>query len=335
MDIASCRSSDLRGKRVLITGGAGFIGSRIADLALASSAAEVVVLDNFSRGSEANLAAASASKRLRIHPGDIRDTGAVAGACAGIDVLMHLAALRLPLCSADPRLAMEVMVSGTETVLREAARARVGRVVAASSAAVYGTAGKVPTPEHHSLAGADTMYGVAKACNEAFLRCLHRSDGIDYVALRYFNVYGPRMATTGPHLEVLAQWLKAIRSGTPPVIFGTGEQTTDFVYVDDVAHATLLAATCETTDVAINVGTGVETSLFDLAKGLLAAAGSALQPKLSSQTPVNDVSRRCADTALARRLLGFRAGVRLDDGLERLVDWFDQTAARPACSIPR
>jgi UDP-glucose 4-epimerase len=187
---------------------------------------------------------------------------------------------------------------------------------------VYGLAETFPTSERHHLYGNRTMYGAAKAFNEGLLRTFHEMYGLDYVALRYFNVYGPRMDIHGVYTEVLIRWMERIAAGQPPLILGDGSQTMDFVYIEDIARANLLAAASEATDEVLNVASGVETSLNDLAKALLRVMGSDLRPEYGPERSVNPVARRLADTSRARELIGFEATVGLDEGLGRLVAWW-------------
>jgi UDP-glucose 4-epimerase len=309
-------------QRALITGGAGLVGSHIADQLIRAGTREIVVLDNFVRGRRENLAWAMANGPVRIIEGDIRDRDLLAAAMRGVDVVFHQAAIRITQCAEEPRLALEVLADGTFNVLEAAVEAGVGRLVAASSASVYGLAEVFPTPERHHLYDNRTMYGAAKAFNEGLLRSFHDMYGLDYVALRYFNVYGPRMDIHGVYTEVLIRWMERIAAGQPPLILGDGSQTMDFVYIEDVARANLAAARSAVTDEVFNVASGVETSLDDLAKALLRVMGSDLQPEYGPERSVNPVARRLADTSRARELLGFETTVGLEEGLGRLVAWW-------------
>jgi UDP-glucose 4-epimerase len=311
----------LRGRRALVTGGAGTVGSNLVDL-LVRDGADVVVLDNFVRGRMANLDGAMANGNVQVVEGDIRDRALLARVIPGTDVLFHQAAIRITQCAEEPRLALEVLVDGTFDVLEAAVAAGVPRVVAASSASVYGLAEEFPTTELQHPYANDTLYGAAKVFNEGLLRSFHAMYGLDYVALRYFNVYGPRMDIHGLYTEVLIRWMERIEAGEAPLIFGDGSQTMDFVHVHDVARANMLAATADVTDRVYNVAGGVETSLLGLAQALLRAMGSDLAPEHGPSRPVNGVTRRLADTTAARRDLGFVAEVGLDEGLRRLVDWW-------------
>ncbi len=310
-------------QRALITGGAGLIGSHIADLLLETSPdIEVVVLDNFVRGKRSNLETAAATGRLTIIEGDIRDRETVADAMQGVSLVFHQAAIRITLCADEPREAMDVLAMGTFNVLEAAVRAQVRRVVAASSASVYGMAEVFPTTEAHHPYNNRTLYGAAKAFNEGMLRSFNDMYGLDYVALRYFNVYGPRMDMTGAYTEVLIRWMNAIAAGQAPMIFGDGMQTMDFVHVKDIARANVLAAGAAVTDAVFNVASGSETSLNMLLSMLLHVMGSNLQPEYAPARKVNPVPRRLASTAAAREQLGFEARVSLEEGLQSLVAWW-------------
>ncbi|MFG3346327.1 aminotransferase class I/II-fold pyridoxal phosphate-dependent enzyme [Streptomyces sp. NPDC048018] len=314
--------SDIRDKRILVTGGAGTIGSHVTDLLVEGGAREVVVLDNFVRGRRANLAGAMASGRVRLVEGDIRDGATVRRVTEGADLVYHLAAIRITQCAEEPRLANEVMVDGTFNVLEAAAAAGVGKVIASSSASVYGLAESFPTGERHHPYNNDTFYGAAKAFNEGMLRSFHAMYGLDYVALRYFNVYGPRMDIHGLYTEVLIRWMERIASGEPPLILGDGTQTMDFVDVRDIARANILAARADLTDEVFNVASATETSLRELADALLEVMGSDLEPVHGPARAVNGVTRRLADTSLAEERLGFKAEIDLRTGLRDLVDWW-------------
>jgi UDP-glucose 4-epimerase len=308
--------------RILVTGGAGAIGSNLVDQLVEQGAGEIVVLDNLVRGRRDNLAWAEANGHVRFVEGDVRDRGLVRALADGVDVVFHQAAIRITQCAEEPRLALEVLVDGTFNVLEAAVAGGVRKVVAASSASVYGLAERFPTAEDHHPYANDTLYGAAKTFNEGLLRSFHSMYGLDYVALRYFNVYGPRMDIHGLYTEVLVRWMERIAAGEPPLILGDGAQTMDFVFTGDVARANVLAAGAGVTDTVLNVASGVETSLAELASTLLRVMGSDLPVVHGPARAVNNVARRLADTSAAREQLGFEAEVDLEDGLARLVDWW-------------
>ena len=317
--------------RVLVTGGGGAIGSNVTDELVIAGAEEILVLDNFVRGRRENLAWAREHGNVKLIEGDIRDRALVRKLMDGVDVAFHLAAIRITQCAEEPRLALEVLVDGTYNVFEAAAEAGVSRVVASSSASVYGLAEAFPTREDHHPYANDTFYGAAKAFNEGVLRSMHAMNGLDYVALRYFNVYGPRMDVHGLYTEVLVRWMERISAGEPPLILGDGSQTMDFVYIGDVARANILAAESDLTDVVFNVASGAETSLLELAEALLRVMGSDLPVEHGPARAVNGVTRRLADTSSARERLGFEAEVQLEEGLTRLVEWWrGERAGAPA-----
>jgi UDP-glucose 4-epimerase len=308
-------------ERALITGGLGLVGSHIAD-GLVDQGTEVIVLDDLSRGRRSNLASAEATGNVRVVEGDIRDQALVDRLTDGVDVVFHQAALRITRCAEQPRLALDVLVDGTATVLEAAVKARVRKVVAASSASIYGMAERFPTREEHHPYANDTLYGAAKLFNEGLLRSYHAMYGLDYVALRYFNVYGPRMDIHGVYTEVLVRWIERIAAGRPPLILGDGHQTMDFIHVADIARANLLAAKAQVSDEVLNIASGVETSLTELASVLLDVMGADLPLEYAPARSVNNVTRRLADTTRARERLGFRAEVRLEQGLRSVVEWW-------------
>jgi UDP-glucose 4-epimerase len=312
----------ITGRRCLVTGGAGTIGSTITDQLVAAGAAEVIVLDNLVRGRRENLAGALTSGTVTLVEGDIRDRDLVTGLMSGIDLVFHQAAIRITQCATEPRLALEVLVDGTFEVVQAAADAGVRKVVAASSASVYGLAEEFPTTERHHPYDNDTLYGAAKTFNEGLLRSFSAMRDLDYVALRYFNVYGPRMDIHGLYTEVLIRWMERIEAGQPPLILGDGMQTMDFVYTEDIARANLLAAAGDVTGEVFNIGSGTETSLRDLAAMLVRVMGRDLEPEFGPARGINRVTRRLADVSLAAERLGWKAEVGLEEGLARLVSWW-------------
>ena len=316
---------NLRNLRIMVTGGAGLIGSHIIDRLLNESPAEIVVLDNFVRGRRENLANAMLSGRVTIVEGDIRDRALVTEAMQGIDVLFHQAAIRITQCAEEPALAMDVLVNGTFIVLDVARQAGVRKVVAASSASVYGLADRFPTDEQHHPYNNRTLYGAAKAFNEGLLRSFNEQYGLEYVALRYFNVYGPRMDMHGAYTEVFIRWMENIEAGRPPMIFGDGLQTMDFIYADDIARANILAARAPVSDAVYNIASGTEFSLNECAEMLLHVMKSPLKVEYGEARKVNGVTRRLASTWRAEQEIGFQAVVPFEMGLSRLVDWWRQS----------
>ncbi|MCR2784990.1 MULTISPECIES: NAD-dependent epimerase/dehydratase family protein [unclassified Microbacterium] len=313
----------LEGTRVLVTGGAGTIGSTLVDELLTAGVAHVDVLDNLVRGRLANLDDALATGRVSLIEGDIRDARLVDDLTADKDVVFHQAAIRITQCAEEPRLALEVLVDGTFNVVESAARHRVKKLIAASSASVYGMAETFPTDERHHHENNDTLYGAAKTFNEGLVRSFRAMQGLDYVLLRYFNVYGPRMDVHGLYTEVLVRWMERIADGRPPLIFGDGAQTMDFVCVPDIARANVLAAQSDIVEGTYNIASGTETSLIGLAQALLRVMGAeGLGIEHGPERAVNGVVRRLADTTAARRDLGFEARIDIEEGLRLLVDWW-------------
>ncbi|RPF26090.1 NAD-dependent epimerase/dehydratase family protein [Georgenia muralis] len=312
----------LHGAAALVTGGAGTIGSTLVDHLLDAGVAHVDVVDNLVRGRRENLADALASGRVQLVDGDIRDRDLVHDLTRGKDLVFHQAAIRITQCAEDPRLALEVLVDGTYNVVEAAADHRVSKIVAASSASVYGLAEEFPTPERHHHHHNNTIYGAAKSFGEGLLRSFRAMRGLDHVSLRYFNVYGPRMDVHGLYTEVLVRWMERIADGLPPVIFGDGSQTMDIICVPDIARANVLAAGSQVVEGAYNIASGRETSLLDLARALLRAMDSDLDVEIGPERAVNGVTRRLADTSRARRELGFEAEIGLEAGLRMLVEWW-------------
>ncbi|WP_211240773.1 NAD-dependent epimerase/dehydratase family protein [Hamadaea tsunoensis] len=310
------------GSRALVTGGAGTIGSHVVDLLVQGGATEVIVLDNLVRGRLANLRESLPSGVVRVVEGDIRDAALVRDLTEGMDLVFHLAALRITQCAQEPRLANEVLVDGTFNVIEAAADAGVRKVIASSSASVYGLAEQFPTTERHHPYNNDTFYGAAKAFNEGMLRSFKAMKGLDYVALRYFNVYGPRMDVFGLYTEVLIRWMERIESGQPPLILGDGLATMDFVHVADIARANILAAEADVTDDVFNIASGTETSLRELAAALSAVMKSDLEPEFGPARSVNGVTRRLAEIENTASRIGFRNEITMEEGLRGLVEWW-------------
>jgi UDP-glucose 4-epimerase len=312
----------IAGERILVTGGGGAIGSNLVDQLVDAGAGEIVVLDNFVRGRRDNLAWALEHGPVRLVEGDICDRGLVDELTRGKDLVFHLAALRITQCAEEPRLANDVLVNGTFNVVEAAAEHGVRKLIASSSASVYGLATEFPTAEDHHPYANDTLYGAAKVYNELLLRSYHAMTGLDYVALRYFNVYGERMDIHGVYTEVLVRWMERIAAGLPPIILGDGKQTMDFVFIADIARANLLAAASDATDEVFNIASAQETSLGGLAEMLLKVMESDLDVEYGPPRGVNGVTRRLADVDKARELLGWTPEIDLEEGLRRLVAWW-------------
>jgi UDP-glucose 4-epimerase len=311
--------ADLVDKRILVTGGAGFIGSHIVDLLVGEKCRTITILDNFVRGSRDNIAPALRHDHVTLIEGDLRDQVLLGELIGSADIVFHQAALRITQCAEEPRAALETMVDGTFELARLCVSRGVEKVVYASSASIYGAAEEFPISERHHSNADRTLYGVAKLFGEGVFRAL----AVPHVSLRYFNVYGPRMDIFGRYTEVLVRWMERIEAGAPPIVFGDGTQTMDFVDVRDVARANLLAAKGPVTDQAFNVATGVETSLLELAGQLAEVMGRPrLAPEMQPARGATAVPRRLGDGEAARRMLGFAPKISLRDGLRDLVAWW-------------
>ena len=322
----------IRGTKILITGGAGFVGSATADLLFEEGAAEIRVLDNFVRGSRRNLLKSEELGNLVVIDADVRDAEAVDAAADGVDYIFHLAALRITRCAEAPKEAVEVLMNGMSNVLESARRHQVKKIVAASSASVYGDPSYLPMDEEHPFNNR-TLYGAGKIANEQMLRAYNEMYQLPYVAFRYFNIYGPRMDLDGVYTEVLVRWMDAIEAGNPPKIFGDGLQSMDFVYIEDVARANVAGLVADVSDEFFNVGTGVQTTLGELSHLLLELHGSSLQPEYVPARKVNNVQARRAATEKAERLLGFKATVDLKSGLRSLIQWRKEAKAELSLAV--
>jgi UDP-glucose 4-epimerase len=321
----------LEGATVLVTGGAGLVGSHIIDQLIDEGAGEIRVLDNLIRGRRENLADAMSRRDLVFLAGDIRDRDLVRDAVAGCDYVFHQAAIRITLCAERPRECIEVLVDGTFNIFEAAVAAGVKKVVYASSASVYGAADEFPTEERHHPYNNRTLYGAAKVMNEGIARSFHEMYGLPSVGLRYFNIYGPRMDITGAYTEVFIRWLDCVDRDVPPQIHGDGSATMDFVFIEDIARANILALKSPRVDDVYNVASGTETSLLGLWKAIQNVSGAHhLSPEFHPPRKVNPVPRRLADTSRARADLGFEAQVTLEEGLEKLAAWRNASLPSPA-----
>jgi nucleoside-diphosphate-sugar epimerase len=305
--------------RVLVIGGAGFVGSHIVDQLLAEPVREIVVLDNLVRGTRNNLAGALKDDRVTLVEGSVEDVGLLNDLMRGTDYAFHLAALWLYECVHEPRRALDANVVGTYNVIEAAQDAGVKKVVYSSSASVYGNAVEEPMTEEHPFHNR-TMYGATKIAGEQFFRAFHERHGLDYVGHRYMNIYGPRMDYRGTYVSVIMKVLDRIDEGKPPLIYGDGSHTYDFVHVEDVARANILSLKADATDTFFNIGTGIGTTIRELVDMLLEITSSGIEPEFLPQEEVF-VTNRVGSTELAERLLGFRAEMDLREGLESVVAW--------------
>jgi nucleoside-diphosphate-sugar epimerase len=309
----------LENSRILVIGGAGFVGSHIVDQLLHEPVREVIVLDNLVRGTRENLSSAVGDDRVSRVEGSILDTDLLAELMAGTDYVFHLAALWLYECVHEPRSAVEVNIVGTFNVIEAAQAAGVKKVINSSSASVYGDAVETPMTEDHPFNNR-TTYGATKIAGEQLFRAFNEQHGLDYVGLRYMNVYGPRMDYKGTYVSVIMKVLDKIEAGEPPQIFGDGSQAYDFVHVYDVARANILALKSGASDVNLNVGTGVKTTIKELVDALLEITGSDLVPEYLPQEEMF-VTHRVGSVELAEKLTGFQAEIPYRDGLRSVVEW--------------
>jgi len=321
---------NLHNKTVLITGGCGLIGSHISDLLIRDERVKrIIILDNLSRGALHNIEWARQHGGVELAQKDIRNFADIRPYFDGVDVVFHLAAIRITACAAQPRECLEVMIDGAYNVVEACQQSGVKRLVASSSASIYGAADNFPTPEEHHPYNNRTWYGAAKLANEGLYRSFNDMFGLPYLALRYFNVYGPRMDVFGKYTEVLIRWLDCLDRGERPKIFGDGQTSMDFVYVEDVARANILAAKSDLVDEVFNIASGIEITLLELLQTLLKVTGHPeFYPEFHPERNINPVPRRLADLTRAAEKLGFCPQVGLEEGLRRLVEWRRQVISK-------
>lgn len=319
--------NQLGGTTVVVTGGAGLVGSHIVD-ALVREGARVVVYDSFIRGRLDHLDWAFRHGEVKIIDSDLRDADALRSAVHGADYVFHQGAAWLRQCQADPRLALEVNIVGTFNLLDACVQAGVKKVVAASSSSVYGEGSYLPTDEKHPFNN-DLFYGASKIACEQHYRAFHKKYGLDFVALRYLNVYGPRQPYEAAYMDVIMHLLNRIDADLPPIVRGDGSATVDLVYVADVAEANLLAMKSDVTNEILNVASGQETCLKDLAHLLIRLRGRAgrLEPEFQPMD-TGLVTRRWGDPTRARELLGFVARTPVEEGMSRVIEWRERTKSR-------
>ena len=314
---------DLKGAKVVALGGAGLIGSHTVDALVREDVGEVVVFDNFVRGTHENLSGALRNDRVRIFDvgGDICQTDILDAALKGADVVFHFAALWLLQCHDFPRAAFNTNIQGTFNVLEACIANGVRRLVYSSSASVYGDAVEEPMTEDHPFNNTN-FYGATKIAGEAMARSLHHRYGLPYVGLRYMNVYGPRQDYKGAYIAVIMKMLDSIDRGEPLVLYGDGSQAYDFVHVQDCAAANVCAMKAGTVDRFYNVGTGTRTSIADLAKLLLEVTGSDVGIR-HEPGGLTFVKNRVGSPVRATEEIGFKASIGLAEGLRSLVEWRD------------
>ena len=313
---------ELEGSKIVLVGGAGLIGSHTVDHLLKEDVKEIVIYDNFVRGRVENLHGALKDPRVKIFDigGDIMQTDILEAAFEGADGVFHLAALWLLQCHDFPRSAFDVNVRGTFNVMEACVKKGVKRLVYSSSASVYGDAIEEPMTEDHPFNNKN-FYGATKIAGEAFLRAFHQRYGLNYVGLRYMNVYGPRQDYRGAYIAVIMKMLDAIDKGDSPTILGDGSEAFDFVAVEDCGLANVCAMKGETKDRFYNVGTGKRTSLKELAEMLIKLTGSTKPINYAPRSQATLVRNRVGCPKRASAEIGFTADIGLMDGLNRLIEW--------------
>lgn len=315
-------NNKIRNSTILITGGAGFIGSYLAEELLKYSPGKIIILDNLIRGSFENMKEFINNPAVEFIEGDIKKESLLEKCISQSDYIFHMAALRINACAADPADGFETMVRAPFVIAELSRKYKVKKIIYSSSASVYGLAQNFPTTENDNPYDNQTFYGAAKLFGEQLFRSYKFMYGLDYVALRYFNVYGPRMDTDGKYTEVMIKWLDCIRDGKAPVIHGDGSTSMDFVYVKDVAEANVAALLSEITDENFNIGNSRETSLKELLEMMIKINSSNIKPEYLESNTVNPVSRRLSDNSKARHLLNYSPRTILEQGLKELCDWY-------------
>ena len=302
----------IKDSTIFVSGGAGFIGSYVIEELLTHQPKKIIILDNLIRGSFENMQGFINDPRIEFIEGDIRNNELLEKCIEGSDYVFHMAALRINACAANQQEGFEVMIQATFNIANLCLKHKVKKIIYSSTASVYGLAQHFPTPETDNPYNNQTFYGGAKIWGEQLFRSYKFMHNMDYVALRYFNVYGSRMDTDGKYTEVMIKWLDCIRDNKQPAIYGDGTDSMDFVHVKDIAHANVLALISDVTDEAFNVGDQVETSLSDLLNALLKVNKSQLKPIFKEANSINPVSRRLADISKASKLLGYKPAITLE-----------------------
>ena len=310
---------DLTDKKIMLIGGAGLVGSHIVDQLLDEPVKEIIIFDNFARGTRTNISNATKNPKVKVVESSMTDPDALHRELTGVDGVFLLASLWLGECVNTPRSAWEVNVMGTWNVVEACHDLGVKRIVYSSSASVYGNAIFTPMTEEHPFNNR-TTYGATKIANEQMFRAIYEQHKLPYIGYRYMNVYGPRMDYEGTYVSVIMKALDRIFSGQPPVIFGDGSQVYDFIYVEDVARANILGMKADCADEFFNIGMGVGTSIKELVDMLLELTGSSLKPDFLPQAQ-SFVTNRIGSTEKAEEMIGFKAHTRLVDGLRKVIDW--------------
>lgn len=313
---------ELKGTKLVLVGGAGLIGSHAVDYLIKEDVNEIVIYDNFVRGRLENLKGSLKDPRVKIFDigGDILQTDILEAAFEGADGVFHFAALWLLQCHDFPRSAFDVNVRGTFNVMEACIKKGVKRLVYSSSASVYGDAIKEPMDEDHPFNNKN-FYGATKIAGEAMLRAFHHRNGLNYVGLRYMNVYGPRQDYRGAYIAVIMKMLDAIDKGDSPTVLGDGSEAFDFVAVEDCGLANVCAIKADTTDRFYNVGTGKRTSLKELAEMLVQLTGCEKPIRYAPRSQATLVRNRIGCPKRASAEIHFTTGIELKEGLRRLIEW--------------
>ena len=313
--------NEIKGSRILVIGGAGFIGSHVVEELAREDVKEIVVYDNFCRGTVSNLEEAQKDPRVNVCEvgGDICQADILNSAMRRIDYVIHLAALWLLQCYEYPRAAFDVNIRGTFNVLEACVNQKVKKLIYSSSASVYGDAVEIPMTEEHPFNN-KTFYGATKIAGEQMCRAFYHRYGLSYVGLRYMNVYGPRQDYRGAYIAVIMKSLDRLDQGLSPIVYGDGSQAYDFIYVSDCAKANLCAMKADTTDTFYNVGRGVQTNIKELAEIILEITQSDLKIQYKAEG-TTFVKNRVGCPKKAEAEIGFKAQVGLREGLEKLIEW--------------
>jgi UDP-glucose 4-epimerase len=307
---------NLKNKKILLIGGAGNIGSHLAEL-LHEKEASLTIMDNFVRGKTENISALEG--KVEIIEGDIRDTKAIQDAVKNQEFVFLLASVWLLECLNNPRLSLDVNVTGTFNVLEACHEAKIQKLIFSSSASVFGDPSYVPVDENHPF-NTNSAYGASKVSGEQYCELFHQRYGLSYVALRYFNVYGPRQDIKGAFTQILPKWADAIEKDEPITIYGDGEQTMDMIFVRDVAQSNICALESSVNSGCYNIGTGVETSVNKLAEVLMSLMKKKVEIKHVPQD-LNLVRRRLCSIEKSKKDLNFVAKTSLEDGLKAFLSW--------------
>jgi UDP-glucose 4-epimerase len=310
---------DIASKRLMVIGGAGLVGSHIVDQLTREPVSEIIVYDNFVRGTLENLAEALKCPKVRVVQASMTDRETLRREMEAVDGVFLLASLWLGECVNDPRSAWEVNTMGTWNVVEACLDLGVKRVVYSSSASVYGNAMFTPMTEEHPLNNRNT-YGATKIANEQMFRAIYEQHKLPYVGYRYMNIYGPRMDYQGTYVSVIMKALDRIFADQSPIIYGDGTQMYDFIYVEDVAEANILGMKADCADEFFNIGMGIGTTINELVDMLLELTGSNLKPEYRPQAQ-SFVTHRIGSTEKTERMLSFKANTQLIEGLRRVVEW--------------